>query len=88
MTMRQAAGGAGDVDQPWQSSEEELEKEARGEPDDGPEGGTVPAIKGTSLAGPTGGTVVAVTDGALGSTVDPDPDRTAHEELDDVEERR
>ena len=78
MTMRHAAGGAGEVEEPKRSPDEDLRSEGR-EPDDGPDGGAAPVIKGASLAGPTGGTVVAAMDGSLGSTVDPDPDRTAHE---------
>jgi hypothetical protein len=80
MTMRHAAGGAGDLDEPKRTPDEGVDAEGRLDADDGPDGGVAAAIKGTSLAGPTGGTVVAVTDGSLGSTVDPDPDRTAHEE--------
>ena len=83
MTMRHAAGGAGDVDGRERTTEDALEAEGRPEPDDGPDGGVAPVIKGTSLAGPTGGTVVAATDGSLEPTIDADPDRTAHE----VEER-
>ena len=88
MTMRQAAGGAGNIDDPKRTTDEGLDAEQGRDRDDGPDGGAAPVIKGTSLAGPTGGTVVAVTDGSLGSTVDPDPDRTAHEEAEPREERR
>ena len=83
MTMRHAAGGAGDLDEPKRTPDEGVDAEGRLDADDGPDGGVEAAIKGTSLAGPSGGTVVAVTDGSLGSTVDPDPDRTAHEELEE-----
>ena len=81
MTMRHAAGGAGSIDEPDKTPDEPVwTDETTTQTDDGPDGGVAPVIKGTSLAGPTGGTVVAVTDGSLGTTVDADPDRTAHEE--------
>lgn len=83
MTMRQAAGGAGNLDEPNSATDETLEAEGRLDADDGPDGGVAPVIKGTSLAGPTGGTVVAAADGSLGQTVDADPDRTAHEGAED-----
>ena len=80
MTMRHAAGGAGDLDDRKRSPEDDLQAEGRPDRDDGPDGGAPPVIKGTSLAGPTGGTIVAATDGSLDPTMDPDPDRTFHEE--------
>ena len=79
MTMRQAAGGAGDLDEPKRTTEDGLEPEGR-DSDAGPESGAAPAIKGTSLGGPTGGTVVGASEGSLGTMADRDPDRTAHED--------
>ena len=84
MTMRHAAGGAGDIDDPNRTTDEELVEEGQKASDDGPDAAAPAVIKGTSLAGPTGGTVVAATDGSLDPALDPDPDRTAHE---DTEER-
>ena len=77
MTMRQAAGGAGQVDEPALEPEEQLQSETPMDRDADPDGGAAAAIKGTSLAGPTGGTVGAMADGSLGSTVDPDAESAA-----------
>ena len=77
MTMRQAAGGSGQVDEPALEPEEQLQAETRLDRAAGPDGGAAAAIKGTSLAGPTGGTVGAMADGWLGATVDPDPEFAA-----------
>ena len=78
MTMRHAAGGAGQVDAE-RDLDEQVEDERRSDrPDDGPDGGTAPAIKGTSLGGPTGATVVGVSDGTLEPQGEPgDDERTS-----------
>ena len=79
MTMRQAAGGAGQVD-PERDLDEQVEDQRRADRlDEGPDGGTAPAIKGTSLGGPTGATVVGVSDGTLQPNPDPGDDEPSSE---------
>jgi hypothetical protein len=81
MTMRNAAGGAGQVDEPPREGDDHT--------DDGPDGGAAAAIKGTSLAGPTAGTVGAMADGSLGGRVGVDPESNAddREEAGEASER-
>lgn len=70
MTMRHAAGGAGQIDEPGKTLDEPVESEGRTDRTQDPGGGAPAAISGTSLAGPTGGTVGAMADGSLSPTDD------------------